>query len=391
MSISVSHLFHEQENPYKLSLLAGQGGLYREVSWIQVMEDRDYAPFLVHNELIFTTGLGKGDDEQWLEKFVQALIQAGSAGLVLNVGKYIFLEDISDDLRALCDRQQFPLFSMPWNVRLVDVTQSFLYAIFLTKRAEYELIDACQTLLFQTDTEGALQCLSLHGFREDQTCEAVVIVVSPGTGQEQAERIVTSYKGLLNSQQIPYLIFPLKQGIFLLRQIPAGQEGCRDAVVPAEGESVQAVGYGMTVPSLQELPVSYRQAVCAAFWAAATGKKQCRFADLGVYALLFSQSHPMAMETLYQQTLGPVLAYDEQYGRELFPTLEAYLRHSGSIQAVAAELCVHRNTVSYRVQKIKELLHCDLSDEQTRFTYLLACHIHHYRGICRQYDFNAWF
>lgn len=56
-------------------------------------------------------------------------------------------------------------------------------------------------------------------------------------------------------------------------------------------------------------------------------------------------------------------------------TLDAYLRHSGSSREICDELFIHRNTLSYRLRKIEELLEIDLSDGEVRATCLLALSI----------------
>ena len=53
-------------------------------------------------------------------------------------------------------------------------------------------------------------------------------------------------------------------------------------------------------------------------------------------------------------------------------TFDAYLRHSGNSSKICEELSIHRNTVSYRLRKIEELLKLDLSDWEVRATCLLA-------------------
>jgi len=52
-----------------------------------------------------------------------------------------------------------------------------------------------------------------------------------------------------------------------------------------------------------------------------------------------------------------------------------YLKYNGSIQAIAKELFTHRNTIQYRMNKIKELLDCNLEDAKDRFNYQLAFYI----------------
>ena len=70
-----------------------------------------------------------------------------------------------------------------------------------------------------------------------------------------------------------------------------------------------------------------------------------------------------------QRLLAP-LAPDG--GGALRETFDAYLRHSGNSAKICDELFIHRNTLSYRLRKIEDLLKLDLSDGEVRATCMLA-------------------
>lgn len=384
MSIPMIRLFDEKNNPYELKLIAGAAGLSREVSWVQVMEDSEYASFLLRDELLFTTGIGRSQQNDWLKQFVTALIDAGSAGVVINVGKYILPKDITPDIIALCEEHRFPLFTMPWHVRLADITQSFLYGLFLTKQKEYELIEACKTLLFADDgTEKAMQTFLLHGFERCGTYQVIAI----GDDAKSDARL-TAYKGHLNGWGYHYILFPVKTGYILV--FPAARKvsgkGVCEALLQHFDNDGIVLGCGMAVNSLDDISRSYTQALQSLAWATCHHEKTAYFDTLGIYAIFFSQENELAMRALYEQALTPLLAYDAMHHRNLFATLQSYLRHDGGIRAVAEETFAHRNTVLYRMQKIKQLLHCDLQDSNDRFTYMLACHIHTYLALKKEWS-----
>lgn len=70
--------------------------------------------------------------------------------------------------------------------------------------------------------------------------------------------------------------------------------------------------------------------------------------------------------------------HDAQNSSELLHTLEVHLRHINDPVGAARELCIHRNTLLYRLNKIKELTGADLRDSDTRFSlqlYLKACEV----------------
>ncbi|GAA4477182.1 helix-turn-helix domain-containing protein [Rhodococcus olei] len=63
-----------------------------------------------------------------------------------------------------------------------------------------------------------------------------------------------------------------------------------------------------------------------------------------------------------RQILGPVLALPAEERASLLSTLDAWFRCGGSTAAAAAELHYHRNTVLYRLRRIRELTGRDFAD-----------------------------
>jgi purine catabolism regulator len=118
--------------------------------------------------------------------------------------------------------------------------------------------------------------------------------------------------------------------------------------------------------SLSELPLALQ---LARRQVGKPGVRQAPPADLaGVVRGLPSQG----LVAMSQRLLAP-LATDG--GGPLRETLDAYLRHSGNSREICDELFIHRNTLSYRLRKIEELLQLDLSDGEVRATCLLALSI----------------
>ena len=68
------------------------------VSWVYISEDISTSTFLNGGELIITTGVTSGEREDWLRAFIKELIKRGTCGLILNTGRYIFEEDITDEI-----------------------------------------------------------------------------------------------------------------------------------------------------------------------------------------------------------------------------------------------------------------------------------------------------
>ena len=65
--------------------------------------------------------------------------------------------------------------------------------------------------------------------------------------------------------------------------------------------------------------------------------------------------------------------YDMENGTDLLLTLETYLRQNKSLKAAAAELFIHRSTMTYRLGCIKKLVNMNLENADERLHILLSC------------------
>ena len=81
----------------------------------------------------------------------------------------------------------------------------------------------------------------------------------------------------------------------------------------------------------------------------------------GVYRLLFRAlvSHPDEVRTFYEETVAALVRYDREYSTDLLGTLQAYLRENCNMNATARAVHAHRHTVSYRLDRVKELTGLD--------------------------------
>ena len=77
----------------------------------------------------------------------------------------------------------------------------------------------------------------------------------------------------------------------------------------------------------------------------------------GTYRLLFRvlASHPEEVRSFYDDTVAPLVRYDQQYSTDLVGTLNAYLEHDCNMNATAKAIHAHRHTVAYRLERVKEL------------------------------------
>jgi PucR family transcriptional regulator, purine catabolism regulatory protein len=88
----------------------------------------------------------------------------------------------------------------------------------------------------------------------------------------------------------------------------------------------------------------------------------------GTYRLLFRvlASHPEEVRSFYDDTVAPIVKYDDQYRTDLVGTLESYLEQNCNMNATAAAIYAHRHTVAYRLDRVRELTGLDPMQSEDR-------------------------
>ena len=104
-----------------------------------------------------------------------------------------------------------------------------------------------------------------------------------------------------------------------------------------------------------------------------------QFDTMGIWRLLSMVSDRQLLAEFEEEYLKPLEDYDAAHDSEYVRTLEYYLKYNGSIRQVADAMFIHRNTISYRMNHIREILGSPLDTEEERLCCLTACLIRHMR------------
>ena len=110
------------------------------------------------------------------------------------------------------------------------------------------------------------------------------------------------------------------------------------------------------------------EALLAANVAEARGLSELSFEETGSYRLLLPAmaEDPRELQGFFDETISPLVAYDEQYETELVRTLEAFLDADGNVAKTSEKLYTHRHTIRYRLERVKELTTLDVSSTDGR-------------------------
>ncbi len=110
------------------------------------------------------------------------------------------------------------------------------------------------------------------------------------------------------------------------------------------------------------------------------------FEQTGAYRLLLSAmaDNPQELQRFYEETVAPLVAYDEQYDTDLVLTVETFLEADGNVAGAAQRLFTHRHTVRYRLERVRDLCGHDVGSSDGREKLSLGLKAMRVLGIPRR-------
>lgn len=362
MPVTLKQFYEKFQKKHQLTLIAGEKGVYEPIEWVYLLEDLNNVKFLRGRELIITTGLANNYDH-WLEEFIYSVHKKGVSGIILCTGTYI--KAVPASLIDYCNDNGLPLIIIPWEIRMVDIMQDYYDDTLKEKQEAQYFSKIFSSAMFDNRIDNAL--IAEHEDMEQYVYSTYGIVAFRNIA---ADKLIA----VLNQVEQKYLILTKKTIQYaILYNIT---ESNFSAVIAFLHRSLStgSIHYGIAalgqgIHSLFDKRIEADKALQVAM---ATRKTYCFYNDLGLYQIILGISNEAILDNLYAQTLKPIVEYDQQHKTNYLETLRYYIEFNSSVQLIAEHTFTHRNTINYRIAKIKSLLQSDLSSAQERCRIQLA-------------------
>ena len=198
-------------------------------------------------------------------------------------------------------------------------------------------------------------------------------------------------QGLFPDRQNDFVLSIGEGDVVLVRQMPdnCGVKELNKIAASIEealrsgGESTVVVGIGTVAMHLRELAKSYKEAQIAIEVGKVfdTEKYVINYENLGIGRLIY-QLPTTLCEMFLQEVFkkNPIDALD----KETLFTIHKFFENNLNVSETARKLFVHRNTLVYRLEKIKKLTGLDLREFDDAITFKVALMVKKYltsRGI----------
>ncbi len=156
---------------------------------------------------------------------------------------------------------------------------------------------------------------------------------------------------------IPHLVLPDDDVLFGL--IPAAEDVLHEITEPLPVQ----VGVSRSHRGLAAWAVARKEALWGLEHAAAQRDGLGRLAGFPAaeMPMHWLPSDMGTLESLVEETVGPLLRYDREHTSAMFESLRVFFEHDRALGAAAAQLHVHKHTLSYRLRRIEEITGRNLS------------------------------
>lgn len=381
MTISLEELYRPTSKKYRIQIKAGDAGLNKIVDWTHSIEDRAVARFLHGNELIFTTGIAHQDDSEgkWLLELVKDLHKAQASGLIVNYGGYI--KTVPYEVIEFCEQVGFPLFVMPWETKIVDVTRYYCDRIIEAQEKVINLGESCKQFIFHPELrDEIINVFREHGIKPIKSCQLLFFSIDNQNNFFSANKSVRLKIGsiihrergqYLSFEDGKYLVYVLFE--FLKPQIDRIQKRVLEEIQLNHSKKIRMT-VGRKEENIFTLSEHYKENYRLVNVTKNQNQDILYYENMGIFELILSSDMNL-MTDYYKNRVGKLEQHDQAYQTQYITLLQYYLTSKMSIQELADILHVHRNTINYQLNQISTILDVDLKDLSVKLELLLALKI----------------
>lgn len=198
-------------------------------------------------------------------------------------------------------------------------------------------------------------------------------------------RLETIINGIVQDRDLVVILNPTGDKVICFYQIPrddklhnAAVELAKEVLQQAQEEyphSPVRCGIGTAANDTNSWSHSFKESGFALELAFRLKHNQpFYYPDLSIYRLLMLLENNPELETFQRDMLGTLLQQDNK--QVLLETLEGYYQNGSNLSRTAEALFIHRNTLSYRLDRISEICNLDLNNPDTSLAMQIALRLY---------------
>ncbi|MDR2479544.1 MAG: PucR family transcriptional regulator ligand-binding domain-containing protein [Treponema sp.] len=368
-----------------IQVAAGKGGLWRRVSHVTVMEVPDIAHWLKGSDFLITSLYALKDDIAAQCGLLRDLASASCACMAVKTGQYV--KDLAPELRVVADELDFPLLIIPYELSYIDIITSCMDFIFEERNPRIMLERYIRDVLFEAygDPDLMIERGRLLGFEtERDRYLAMTLQFSQAElpGEEDIRRLwrvgalisqfAAAQKGLrhctaVHMENHSSILLDTEAEDLLPRIIPILVRETKTQLRHYLRGSRVYISYGNAETGLEGIRATYFDSIHASrtgqiFF---PGEDAHWFRNMELYCIM-AEAITKSKGRFFKGLQAKIS------GKETLETLTVYFETGKNIQQTAERLHTHKNTIKYRLQRVRELTGLDVKNFNQSMTLYMA-------------------
>lgn len=371
MAVELEDLYAQIKPQYDIELHTN-GCFRRMIDWIHMVEEVSFVSLLHGDELVFNSGLHY-TSEEWLVQFIKELDNVHAGGLIIALEEgHMFASETVD----YCNSIRFPLFSATMTSPFIDIMRMFSAILLRNEQRDTNLITALKNAVFYPENaELYANHLERNGFFRNMSYLVVMLSCHAYDTEQGNERLIELHKSL--NHEIKSGIVYEEKGLLVILLAGYEQKRVKEKMQAFSRKDHNIyIGIGSQEEDMQHIYKSYQNAYTAyQLTKTAINKNFLVYEELGVYKLLADVKEKEIYPAFVQETLGALISYDRDNKTEYTEVLRAFFENECSILNTSRALYCHKNTLAYKINKVKDLLGYDILSNENRTRIMLAFYI----------------
>lgn len=367
-----------------LKLIAGETGTTRNIRWIyfadcmQCLDDNINPAQLIHGEeLVIITNKSLTDYDDKIVDMIKAMVPKNIAALVINQGQ------ISENIINYCNEIELPLYELSINLHLIDFSQ-IVCRVLVEEESKINSRERILTsILFsdQLNVDDLIKQANYLGVDLSGKYRIAVLKMSETKSLDITDEgyLIEMRRKIKKIIENEFKLHGLGKMMILsqmdntVTMFPSDLFS-RDLIVSIFNSIIKiikssykiniVIGIGSAYEYISEFKESYREAQNTLHMIKVidSSSNVYFYEDIGIYSLVSQIRNGKFLDNYVTGKLGELIKSDKIQEGELCKTLETYLDCNCNANATAEILFIHRNTMRYRLDKIKKILGYDLND-----------------------------
>lgn len=389
MAMAVRELLKLECFRRAITLVSDESGLDTMVTWPYIRQTDDISQWVNGGEIIFVFDKDESEEQQ---------LELIRSGISCRVAAFVFLcggnsiQQISPAAVEYAKEHHMSLFTMPYEVKLIDVTREIAVAIMQSENREHMALNFISDLLSGNykDEEQIKKQGYECGIDMDKKYIALSIETTFDYSAKDYARIMSFRNNMLyvlkhleqignNKNTLIVWKFHVVSAIcFLIFDEVVNIDGvCReiDEFLKYHFSSSELnvyAGYSTVHTGISSALTAAHESENALTFARKSGNARFsyHYEELGILRILVNSNSREDLRNYCDHIFEDLIKSDRSDMTEYLVTVKTYLENNNNLSETSRKLFIHRNTLINRINKIEELTGKNLSDANVKLEYL---------------------